>query len=627
MRAIVYMVLSAILATSALAQEAQPRPAIDPKLIRECSDTPTNGVPSCNVSKQDQKAARKEFERGMKYRKSGDIRASFESFREAAKLNPADVEYITLREILKQQLVLQTLERANQDAKAGRQIEAMAGMQYALEVDPNNEFAKKRTMEMLGELPSVSRPPLMEDKFSAARELHAQPKDVKKDFKYRGEARQLMTQVAAAYGLTAIFDESVKARNVRMEVDAVDFATAMRIVTKLTKTFWTPLDARTILFAEDSDQNRRALEHTAMRTYYVPDATSPQELTDIVNAMRILFEVRFVTQQPSSNTISVRAPSPVLDTVSEWLDSLSSGRPQVTLEVQTFSVSRNLTRQLGINTQPTFTLFNVPTEAKNLLGNRSIQDIINQLISSGAINQAGNVAIGALIAQALGGSGSPLLSNGFATFGGGTTLMGLALPKGSASFSASRSDVQTLEHVTVRASQGNPAVVKFGERFPILNSSYAPIFNTAAIAQVLQNGSFQAPFPSFNYEDLGIDLKATPRIHRDEAVTLDVELRERALSSQTLNGAPVISNREYTGAITLRDGEPAVIAGMITHADQRSVNGMPFFSRIPLANYAFTQHDKTLDESELLIVITPHITRMVEQRGPVQLSMPPVLER
>ena len=70
--------------------------------------------------------------------------------------------------------------------------------------------------------------------------------------------------------------------------------------------------------------------------------------------------------------------------------------------------------------------------------------------------------------------------------------------------------VKTLEHASLRAAQGNEATFRMGSRYPILNASFAPVFNTPAISQVLQNGSFQAPFPSFTYEDLGLTFKAKP---------------------------------------------------------------------------------------------------------------------
>ena len=50
-----------------------------------------------------------------------------------------------------------------------------------------------------------------------------------------------------------------------------------------------------------------------------------------------------------------------------------------------------------------------------------------------------------------------------------------------------------------------------GERFPVLNASYAPIFNSPQISQVLGNQSYVPPFPSVSYEDLGTECEGQAR--------------------------------------------------------------------------------------------------------------------
>jgi len=62
--------------------------------------------------------------------------------------------------------------------------------------------------------------------------------------------------------------------------------------------------------------------------------------------------------------------------------------------------------------------------------------------------------------------------------------MGLSLGKLGGQLSTNESWVKTLEHAYIRASQGDDAVFRVGSRFPILNATFAPIFNTPAISQV-----------------------------------------------------------------------------------------------------------------------------------------------
>ena len=167
--------------------------------------------------------------------------------------------------------------------------------------------------------------------------------------------------------------------------------------------------------------------------------------------------------------------------------------------------------------------------------------------------------------------------------------------------------LKNLENATLRVSQGEEATFRVGSRYPILNATFAPIYNSSAIAQVIQNNSFQAPFPSFSYEDLGVNLKAKPTVNGDSAVSLRLEMQLRTLAGQSLNGVPVIANREFQGSMTLRDGEPAVVAGAITRSEQRSMTGIPGLGTIPGLNQVMTSNSKQEQEDELLIVITPHV--------------------
>jgi type II secretory pathway component GspD/PulD (secretin) len=159
-----------------------------------------------------------------------------------------------------------------------------------------------------------------------------------------------------------------------------------------------------------------------------------------------------------------------------------------------------------------------------------------------------------------------------------------------------------------------------GSRYPILNASFAPIYNTPAISSVIQNNSFQAAFPSFNYEDLGLTIKAKPSISPSSDVTLQLEMNLRALSGQSINGVPVIGNREYKGSISLRDGEPAVVAGEVTHSEMRALSGIPGLGDVPGLNKITTTNTKQTEDDELLVVITPHITsRAMGQSSEVYL--------
>jgi len=459
--------------------------------------------------------------------------------------------------------------------------------------------------------PKTTAPPqVLED----AGEIRLAPNPAQADFHYRGDGRGLLTQIAAAFGVTATFDESVVSRGVRFEIGQADFYTAMAVACQMTHTFWTPLDAKQILVAGETAQNHRQFDGMALRTFYLPGATSPQELTDVVNLLRNVLEIRLVTPQPQTSTIVVRAPRNILDAAMRVLEGFGDSRPQVMLDVHVYEITNSLTRNMGLHIPNNFQLFNIPVGALAALGGQNIQDLINQLISSGGINQSSSTALSALLAQ-LQGQQNSIFSNPLATFGGGLTLSGLSLGTASGQLSLNESNVKTLEHATLRVSQGNDAKLLIGLRYPILNASFAPVFNSAAISSVIQNNSFQSPVPSFNYEDIGLSIKAKPAVSGSSDIGLNLEIQFRTLTGQSLNGVPVISNREYKGSINLMDGERAVVAGSVSRNEQRNLTGIPGFGAVPGLNQVMTSNSKQVDEDELLIVITPRVVNRRESQN------------
>lgn len=523
------------------------------------------------------------------------------------------MEYITAREVTRQQLVMEALDRGNKEMLAQHEVAAAAEFRVALEIDPTNEFARQRLKDSIWESDKVpSRTPETSQK---SIDVRLSPATGRKDFHYKGDSRTLLTQIARAYDIAATIDDSVQTRQLHFNIDNVTFAQAMEAATRATKSFWIPLSGSQMYLVSDTAENRRNFERMALRTFYLSDILTPQELMDTVNALRVLLDIRFVQQDATESTITIRAPLPVVEAASQLIESLAGGRPQLMLDVRVYQISSSLVRQMGTQLPTNFNVFNIsPTLLASLIPGAT--DAINQLIASGGINQGNSQAIQALLAQVQQAAQNPLLTTPFATFGGGLSLSGLSwTPPIAVKLSVNESDVHSLEHVTLRTSQNTPAVLRLGQRYPFVNATFAPIYNTGAISQVLGNQSYRAPFPSINYEDLGLNMKATPIIHSNTDVSLKLEINIRTLGGQNVNGIPIINNREYVGSISLKNDEPGVVAGLLSKADALSLSGYPFLSRVPGVNYGTAVHDKNVNDDELLIVMTPHIVRMAPQEG------------
>ena len=589
-----------------------------PPLLLPCP--PGTSEAACNPSPQDLKQAKAAFARGVKLAKNSPEEA-YQEFAHAAQLVPRDIQYLTAHELARQHLVSARLERGNAELESGRQVEALADFRTALQLDPANPYAQQRLRDAAGDQTSIATSGV--SVVDESPEFRLAPEVNRASFHFRGDNRELLANIARTYGISAQIEESVTSKHVTFDVDDVDFYQAMVAAEAVTKTFWTALDTRQILIAPDTLENRRQFERMAMRTFYVPQAsTTPTALNDVANLLRNLFDIHGVTPNSSASTLVVHAPQRVLDVATQFLASLDGSRPQVMLDVYVYQVSNTMMRDLGVHLPNQFNIFNIPAGTlAALAGQNNLQQLVNQLISGGGINQANSQAISALLAQLQGQNRqNSIFSQPLATFGGGKTLTGISLDQLSAQLSLNQGWVKTLDHASLRASQATDATFRMGSRFPVLNATFAPIFNSAAISQVIQNQTFQAAFPSVNYEDLGLTIKAKPAISSNNEVGLQLEIDLRALTGQSLNGVPVIGNREYKGTITVVDGEPAVVAGQVSHTETLAMSGIPGLGQIPGLNKITTTNSKQTEDDELLVVITPHITiRSMGQNSEVYL--------
>jgi general secretion pathway protein D len=582
------------------------------------ADTPASKVPcltadatDCGVPASDMKQARKLYERGTKLKSGQHDEEALEYFERASRLVPRNVEFATAREMTRQALVFEHIRRGNDLLAGEHRIQAAAEFHAAAEIDPDNKFAVQRMGDALPDSTPQLSPGLR--RVERSTEIQVAPESGRHDFHVRGDTRAVYTAIGSAFGLTFQFDESLQPVRARFDVGDADYVSALAAAEHATKTFTVPVDAHTLRVITDTANNRSQFEWQVMQTFYVSDVTTPAQLNDYVNVLRTIFELQHIGISANSGAVVVRGPQRVVDLASRFIEQTQEGVPQVMLDVRLYEVSRTALTQLGITLPLQFQMFDLAGALAALAAGGN-QDLVNQLISSGGINQANSTAIQALLAQ-LQNQQNSILKTPFATFGGGLTHFGVGIPAATANFHFNSSDVRTIEHLTVRAEQGNAAEVKIGIRYPILNATFAPIFNSAALSQVIGNNSFIAPFPSFNYQDLGLTLKATPAVHRNNEVSLKLELQLQALGGQNFNGIPTISNRQYSGDITVRNGESAVVAGMVSAQDLISLTGVPGLSRVPVVGLLGSTRNNQHTDSELLVTITTHVIKSPTSLG------------
>lgn len=568
-------------------------------------EAPATAEPTKSDARKAEGAFRRALRLQAKPADTDNLQHSLEALEESRALDPNNPTYATTYELVKQQLIAAHLEKGDQFLQQNLSDEAIAEFREVLRLEPANALAQSRLNQAMNSVaPLPQRRVTVEQDYASEPVLRPTPGQ--QPFDFRGDSRQLLNAIGKAFGITVLFDDSVTSRTVRFKLDAADFFTAMRAAQQLTRTFMVPMSETQVILATDNPDTRRRLERMSAKTYTLPYVSSAQELTEFANLVRTMLDVRFIIQDQAASTITVRAPSEILRAVDSLIEDVSAGRPEVILDIRAYQLGRSVRRDIGVSLPLQFTIFNVGTEARALLNQGGNQALIDELIRTGVISASDAAAI----AAALAAQGGSVFLQPFAVFGGGKTLSGVVIPNASIRLDYNKTEASVIQHMTLRASHGSQAVYRIGDRIPVLTSQYAPLINLPGSKPVNTTGLI----PSFNYEELGITLKATPHISAGSDVTLQLELQIKALGGQSFNGVPTISTREYTGMVALKDGESSVVSGSINVQEQSGVQGLPWFSRIPLLGLAASTSGKNDVVSELVFVITPHVVRQRRTR-------------
>jgi type II secretory pathway component GspD/PulD (secretin) len=568
------------------------------------------------------RAAKLFLEASKLYQKERFLDAQ-KAYDEAARLDPENRDYPLAAQVARSHAVQALIQAAAKARLKNDSAQSRAAIEQGLRLEPDNPTLRQHLNE-LGDAAIAGQPsPLYEAGASMAL---ATPKlamhDSTQSFHIRQAQRQAIQQIFRAYGLEATVDSSVSSQQVRIDLDNVSFEKATQVLAMLTHTFYVPLDERRVLVARDTRENRQNFQRQEMETIYLASLTQ-NEMQEIGNLAKNVFEITQSSVEPSAGTITVRAPERNLEAFNATLRQLLDGHSQVMLDVQLIQLARTRSRDTGVVPPQTMTAFNLYSEANSILS--SNQTLVNEIVSEGLASSGDTLAILMILIES-GAVSSDLFSNGLAIFGGGITMTALQFGSTTTNISLNSSQTRALENIQLHLGDGESATLRSGSRYPIQTSSYSSLGSNSTLSGITSSGtssslssllsSYSSSYnvPMVEYQDLGLTLKATPNVLRGDLVALNIDMKIDALSGSSLNGNPILNSRAYSGLVTLKPGEAAVVISELDKTESRAISGVPGLSEIPGLNN-MTGKDVETDYASLLLIMTPHVIRGIQNSG------------
>jgi general secretion pathway protein D len=390
-------------------------------------------------------------------------------------------------------------------------------------------------------------------------------------------------------GLTVIYDPDFPARRISVELNDVTLEQALDIVCIESKAFSTPISENIILVIPDQAQKRRDYEEQFMRTFYLSNTAQAQDLTEIVTGLREILDLKRIQQLNAQNAIVIRGTPDQLALAEKFIKDIDKAKSEVIIQVEVLEARTDRMRDLGI----------LPGQSASIAINPNSTTNNNNNGSNNSNNGSNNGTPGTVTLNQL----THLNQNDLV----------LTLPSATANFLLSDSTTRVIQNPQVRSLEGQPAKLNIGDRVPVATGSFQAGVGVGSTS----GAGFVNPLVNtqFQYIDVGVNVEVTPRVHPNRDVSLKLQIEVSSVSNfQTIGGIqqPVISQRKIAHEIRLKEGESSMLAGLITKTDMKQLNGWPGLAHVPILKHLFSDDNRSSDDDEILMILTPHIVRMPE---------------
>jgi len=642
------LALVALVGTGRAQTPATPTPATPtPSTQTQTTGAAASGGSSARspaIGKRRQRQAVDAYLAGAKKLQQNDPFGAGREFTRALKLNPDNRDYALAILSARQHQVTDLVQQATKARTAGEVGKAQSLLAQARAIDPTNPIvieheadsssgnilnkdagaavkvaSDQRHSRVADPLPT-SDPAIAPWKFTApllASTIHLEPQPGQKSFHLRGTSEEILRNVAQAYGIRAVMDDSVTRRGFAFDIEKVDYDQAISALMMMANVFAIPIDESTVLFARDDATDRNRLQRMLEETIYLEGAT-PDEMKDVAGVIQNLFNVRVTSPAVNQTSLTLRAPEELLAPLNRTLEDLMDRPGEVMIEVKLYEVSTTGKTSAGASLPTAYGIYNVDAAAAQLVSANST--LVQQAIAQGLINSTdSNLFIaGELIASGL--VHSSLLSSTIGVVGGGTMMTGIT-ETGTVGFNLglNSTDTRTLDDIHMMVGDREDAIFREGSKYPIMTSSISTgtsgmsasnaTINGVSIASLLaQYTGGASTIPQVTYEDLGLTLDATPTIEKSGRVNLKLELKIESLSGSTNEGNPILESRQIKSDITVGAGQSALLISNVNHTESAAITGIPGLSELPGFQLPETSTGEK-DSGQLVVLVTPRIVQ------------------
>jgi general secretion pathway protein D len=318
-----------------------------------------------------------------------------------------------------------------------------------------------------------------------------------------------------------------------------------------------------------------------------------------------------VTRFAGANAIVIAAPAEVQRQLSDVVRQLDTRREQVLVEAIVAEVSDATASKLGVQ----FLLAGLPGSGVPTFATSYSNSSPNLLTIAGAIGarQLNNTTTtvngtttvttsGSTVSDSLAQSALTSILGATGGFGGGAFNIGKNAIFG-AIINAVKSDTTSnlLQAPSLTTLDNQEARILVGQEIPVTTGQ--------ALSQ-----NFDNAFRTVQRENVGIQLQVRPQVNSSGSIKLILHQQVSSIAGPVSsdNSDLILNKREVETTMTVDDGQIAIIGGLLSDDERRTIEKIPLLGDIPAIGQLFRSKAKQRTKTNLMIFIRPTVLRSAE---------------
>jgi general secretion pathway protein D len=500
---------------------------------------------------------------GIEMYRTGDYDKAVEYFEKAFKDKPnSDLRVLLFRAKLNSYYY--HLAQARMLKDSNKKEEAVKEYKAALSIFPDNKKLKEE-LETYA-TGKVEKPAPFITSIKAPVTLKVDPNE-KMNLKLRNTPiTKIFGAVGKSCGINFVFDKDFRDFPYTMEVESSGFYEILGQLCMVAGADYRVLDRGSVLIFPDNSFKKRTFGLRGLKVFYLSNIKAEDAKKLVMTVFR---EQQLLIQEDTNlNTLIVRGDLQSLIEVERFLNSTDKRKSEVILDVQILEMTQSLIEALGVSYGADAS-GNLSTVTGGTYTTGETTSTLNSTVKFKDLSK---------------------------------TSFFLTIPSAALSFLETDDKNRIIAKPNLRGVDGEEIKFMVGDEVPVPQTTFQ---------MQAAGGVANQPVTSYQYKNVGVEVKITPYIHKDNEVTLKLKLTINSVSG-TQNGFPIFGKRELENIIRLKEGETNIIGGFIRDEVGGGMKGIPALSRIPILGQLFGASGKTHKQTDLVFSITPQVIRRVD---------------